>query len=239
MVTAAADLWRDRAPEEVDRRHANETLLINSFNPDDDMPENPEPRTAPVFPDRPRRPITGPVNDRVLVVSSFVPGRTAIRSDRFPVLAVECVGELSYHAGLASEWGSDRILVNIEQDMEHDDELIAELADCPQPLCAYPYRVYPTKLGRYVYCATAKHPSHDELDPHWITPADDWAVWSSIGFCKIAPEARVRPLDKIFWQWLEHSVNRVVCRYAGLQWHIHWPEIRHHHDYTVIPDHLW
>jgi len=221
-----------------ERSHASETLIIKSF-PDEAPPDDAQPRTAPVVPSRPTYEIT---TAAPLVVSSFLPGDKPRESLFFPVMGVECAHELSYWHGLASAWSTDRVIVNVEQDMEFSDELIAELVDCEHPLCAYPYQVYPTMLGRYIYCATTTQPDLNghPRDPRWLEgPDDQWAVWSSIGFCKIAPEARVKPLDAMFWQWLEHCVNRVVCQIAGLQWHIHWPEIRHAHDYEKIADHLW
>jgi hypothetical protein len=217
--------------------HSAECLTINAVT---DLPaENPEPRTPPFVAPRPPYEISLPVRDDVVVTSSFLPGEQPKASDLWPVLGIECKGELSYWHGLASVWPTDKIIVNVERDMEFSDELVAELAECREPLCTYPYKVYPSKLGRFIYCATAREPSHEDIDPHWIQPGDDEAVWSSIGFCKIAPEARVKPLDAMFWKWLEHSVNRCVCQLGGFVWHIHWPEIRHEHDYSVTPDHLW
>lgn len=225
---------------EQDRSHAHETLVINPVEVME--PAESEPRTPPVLTPRPAYQIRD-VNPAALVVSSFLPGDVPLHSDLFPVMGVECVAEFSYWAGLASQWDPDngRTLINVEQDMEFSDELVAELVDCEHPLCAYPYQVYPRSLGRYIYCATTTQPDLDghPRDPRWVEPGDEWAVWSSIGFAKIAPAARIRPLDKLFWQWLEHGVNRVVNKHAGLRWHLHWPEIRHLHDYETVPDHLW
>ena len=198
--------------------------------------EHPEPRARPVLPDRAPYPVT--VRDGVVVLSTYTPGGAPKTSGAWPVESVECGGELSYWAGFSRLWDSDQTIVNVERDMQFDDALVAELVDCPHPLCAYPYRVYPTAKGKFIYCGTATPPG-GEGDPVWLSPGDEWAVWHSIGFCKITPQARVKPLDAMFWQWLEHSINRVVCRAAGLQWHVHWPEIRHYHDYEATPDHLW
>ena len=223
--------------------HVDEDQLLIPPDPVILPPAVCDPRTPPVVAPRPHYEIES-INTKVLVVSSFLPGNKPLVSERFPVMGVECQAEFSYWAGLSSQWNSERTLINVEQDMEFSDELVAELADCPHPACAYPYQVYPGALGRYIYCATRTEPTIDSLtgkpsDPVWISPGDEWAVWSSIGFCKLAAEVRVKPLDKLFWQWLEHGVNRVVGKYAEVQWHIHWPEIRHHHDYEAIPDHLW
>lgn len=216
----------------------------------------------------------------------------------YPVHGVECRGEFSYCQGVQEAWLTDKIIVNVEHDMEFSDVLVSGLVDCPHPACAYAYRVFPTALQRFIYCATttsvadaeyeqyrqnksrrvaqlaAERAAHgeDELlvesprpgkgEPasdtynavgspptpeaqaisdvtvDWIEPGDEWAEWSSIGFCKIAPEARSAPLDRMFWQWLEHGINRVVSS-DGTRWHIHWPEVKHHHDYKTVPDHLW
>lgn len=227
---------------DVTEDHSHETLYIQPVP--EVVPENPESRVQPVIADRHTlsRPITDSMVENTIVVSSYITGNQPKHSDTFNVSEVECRGEFSYWLGLHQQWDTDKTIINVEQDMEFSDDLVAELLDCEHPLCAFPYQVYPTQLGRYIYCATTTPPTTDGsvADPRWIEgPDDEWAIWSSVGFAKIAPAARVKPLDKLFWQWLEHSINRVVTSYAGLQWHIHWPEIRHHHDYNKIPDHLW
>ncbi len=129
--------------------------------------------------------------------------------------------------------------------MVYSDDLATLLLDCPHPACMYPYKVYPTALQRYIYCATTDGPG-DLTDPErfgpnalrWVEgPSDTWAAWASIGFCKVAPEVRTAELGRMFWMWLEHCVNRQVTAAGG--WHLHWPEATHLHDYETIPDHLW
>ncbi len=182
-----------------------------------------------------------------MITSSYLTGEEPVRSERYRVQGIECKrehGEFDYCNGLQEEWMTDKTIVNVEHDMEFSDELVDALVDCPSPLCSYPYQVYPTALARYIYCATTRKLDEDGQEKiDWIDEGEEWAYWSSIGFCKIAPEARKLPLDLIFWQWLEHTINRSVGEYmnvgAGLSWHIHWPAIKHEHDYKVIPDHLW
>lgn len=183
--------------------------------------------------------------DDPVIVSTYLTGEEPLKSDKYWVLPVECKGEFSYWAGFSSVWQQGRTIVNIEHDMQFSDELVTGLLDCPYHLCAYAYQVFPTQLGRYIYCAT-----RDIDKPNWIDEGEKWAGWSSIGFCKVDPECQHRALPKQFWQWFEHSINHVVCdtrtEYIGgdvvntrTRWHIHWPEVQHMHDYEKIPDHLW
>lgn len=184
--------------------------------------------------------------DDVVVVSTFLPDEAPKESDRYGVLGVECVGEFCYWKGLSSVWEKGLTVVNVERDMEFSDELVAGLVDCPHPLCAYPYKVFPTQLKRFIYCATTDGP-HCNNPPRWLTgPSDEWACWSSIGFAKFSPQVQTKPLDKMFWKWFEHSINRVVSATTQVgalatstRWHIHWPEVKHFHDYGQVPDHLW
>jgi hypothetical protein len=187
----------------------------------------------------------------VVITSSYLEGNEPFRSERYHVQGIECKrehGEFNYCHGLQEVWWpAEKTIINIEQDMECSDELIDGLLSCPHPLCAYAYLVYPTQLHRYIYCATSRQVDHNnpaKSNVYWLNKGEEWAVWSSIGFCKIDPIARVKPLDRLYWQWLEHSVNRIVGTYqhaggAGFEWHIHWPEVEHYHDYKRIPDHLW
>ena len=185
-----------------------------------------------------------------VVVSTHLTDEDPFKSDVYSVLGVECLTEFSYWAGVSSVWQKGYTVINIEHDMERSDELVAGLLECPHPLCAYAYTVYPTALGRYIYCATRDRITDAEFDaglrPGWIIEGEEWADWSSIGFCKIAPSAQLQPLDKMFWQWFEHTINRSATRTTQVghqavrnRWHIHWPEVTHYHDYERIPDHLW
>ena len=187
------------------------------------------------------------LREGVIITSSYLTGEDPVRSERYDVHGIECKlkhGEFDYCQGLQDVWMTDKILVNVEHDMEFSDDLVDGLVNCPLPLCAYAYQVWPTELQRWIYCATSVK-SNGNLS--WLNKGDEWAYWSSIGFCKIASSARVKPLDRLFWQYTEHSVNRVVGKYmdaggAGNDWHIHWNDgigIEHHHDYENVPDHLW
>lgn len=180
-----------------------------------------------------------------VVVASHLPGEEPFFSERHMIFPVRCEGDFAYWAGLNYFWDTDEVIVNVEHDMDFTDELVDGLLACPEPLCAYPYQVYPTALGRYIYCATTDSPSDltgegSPDQPRWVDgPEDKWAKWVSIGFMKIAPEVRLLPLAKMFWQWLEHSVNHSTAEASGRRVHLHWPEVRHFHDYEAIPDHLW
>lgn len=181
-----------------------------------------------------------------LIVSSFLPGEQPLVSRGHAVHPVECVTDLSYWDGLNTAWLGNETIVNVEHDMEFSDELVQGLLDCPNPACVYPYKVYPTALQRYIYCATTdapgdmSYPDHEGPDKlRWVEgPEDTMAAWASIGFCKVAPEVRIEPLDRMMWQWLEHCVNRVLD-HSGTHWCLHWPEVKHLHNYSEVPDHLW
>lgn len=187
------------------------------------------------------------LREDVIITSSYLTGEEPVKSERYDVHGIECKrehGEFDYCHGLQEAWMTDKTVVNVEHDMEFSDDLVDDLVNCPWPVCAFAYQVFPTALQHWIYCATSEK-SNGKLS--WLNRGDEWAYWSSIGFCKIAPIARIKPLDRLFWQWLEHSVNRVVGNYmnaggAGYNWHIHWNEghgIKHNHDYGEIPDHLW
>ena len=173
-----------------------------------------------------------------------MPGETPLSSGIARVSPVVCEHDFSYWAGLNEAWCSDETIINVEHDMIYSDELAQDLLDCPEPACMYPYKVFPTALQRYIYCATTDAPGDMKgdhpSDLRWVEgPADTWAAWASIGFAKLAPEVRIQPLDRMWWSWLEHCVNRVLDA-SGNHWHLHWsPEDLHLHDYEKIPDHLW
>lgn len=168
------------------------------------------------------------------------------------VVAGRCVGEpkltttldlyspvlsdqYAYWKALNDHWGQGRTIINVEHDMEFNDQLVADLVECPHPLCTHAYRVYLSTRGYWVFSPTRAG--------RWIVEGDAWADTASLGFAKIAAGAQTRPLERMPWKWLEHAVNRAVigwdgstlspCREARCAWHVHWPEIGHFHDYDA------
>ena len=153
-----------------------------------------------------------------VVVSSFLPGEGHYRSKRFTVRAIECDDAFGYWRGLSSIWDGPTF-VNLEHDLEVTDEQIAELLECPQPLCSWAYQMHwiSTHLAADVYA----HSNNGQL----IAEGAEWADWSAIGLIKIAPEARIAPLRQVVWGQVEQAIAEAV---SG-PWHMHWPAITHHH----------
>lgn len=122
--------------------------------------------------------------------------------------------DYSYHDALSRAWSWPQAIVNVEHDNEFSPALTEELLSCPQPLCTHAYRLYvPVKCwahGRIVNAQT--------WSCEWVQQGAEFAEFSGIGFCKIAPEARTGPLARRPWRELERSVHEAV---EG-PWHIHW-----------------
>lgn len=164
--------------------------------------------------------------DHPLIVASRLEG-DGLRTSEYEVLDLVCDGPFDYWSGLASVWGSDQTVVNVERDMEFSDDLVRELLSCPQPLCAFPYRVLPSGWPGFLYSAAFRD---------WVSEGTDFASFSAIGFCKITPEARSgSELERKSWEHLETGVHNAVA-HGKRFWHLHWPEIVHYHDYPAEPD---
>ena len=169
-----------------------------------------------------------------LVVASYVPPEKHLRSKQFRVVALPCTDEFSYCRGLQALWDTDHTIVNVEHDMEYSDELTQNLLDCPFPLCAHAYLL--RKSTHYCYRNGPQPPAGGFLD-HWIHEGAEWATFGGIGFVKITPQARVRPLANREWQTLDIEVTRAVegpdvvppSVWEGRRWHIHWPAVDHDH----------
>lgn len=167
--------------------------------------------------------VTGP-----LVVCSHLPGEGHFESDRFEVLAIECAGDFDYWQGLATVWGSDRILINVEHDMGVTDEHVAALAACRYGACGWAYRCnwISTGVPGGVIAAGRGVRSLDQSgDPKYLQGGEHWAAWAAIGLVKITPEARVGPLRREPWGLLELAVHDATER----PWHMHWPIVNHWH----------
>ena len=184
----------------------------------------------------------------VLVVSSHLADEHPKRSDRYEVFPVECDGTFGYADGLIEAWSTQNTLVLVEHDMEFSDELVSELASCPEPLCAFPYLIWSRHNGWHYAQAVGAN--------RRLELGDEWADHSSIGFAKITPEARAKPLMRLWWWMVENAVHHALGGsvieddphhiYNGEpdptlvrdirpptagRWHIHWPHIEHHHPY--------
>lgn len=157
-----------------------------------------------------------------VIVLSHLSGEIPFTSDRWDTTTVECVDDESYGRALAEAWATNRTVVNVEHDVEISDDLIADLLDCPHPLCAHPYLVYAVSgihdAPAYPFCVTNPGP--------WVTEGTEWAAWGAPGFMKVTPQGRYGPLPVRHWLGVEAAVNaRLTCR-----WHLHWPAVEHYHQ---------
>lgn len=157
-----------------------------------------------------------------VVLASHLPGEGHFRSERHRVLAVPCVADTDYSQGWQALWDTDLTIVGVEHDHEVSDELVQGLLDCPHSLCAWAYLLHmPSTGGASHYAQRDGGPNYGD----WIKPGVRWCGFSGIGFCKIAPEARVRSLAESPWQIVDCAISRATDG----DWHVHWPAIDHFH----------
>lgn len=131
-----------------------------------------------------------------------------------------------YWRGLSALWDTDHSIVNIEHDMEVSVGLVAGLLSCPRPLCSHAYRMHvPRDYWAHGHWPESEGERLVGSGINWIDEGDPFAGYSAIGFCKITPEARIAPLERVDWRGCELAVNHAV---RG-PWHIHWPAINHYH----------
>jgi hypothetical protein len=165
-----------------------------------------------------------------IVLASRLPGEKPLQSKKFRVVDLECVDDLDYWGGFAALWDEDVTIVNVEHDNECSDKLIQQLLDCPHPLCGYVYRLKGADDAPYSYRQGPLPPAGGILDWWLKGPDEEWATFGGIGFCKITPEARVRPLESRDWHTLDIMVTKAVegpevvpdGRNEGRRWHVHW-----------------
>ena len=130
---------------------------------------------------------------------------------------------MDYWRGLNAVWDTDKTIVNVEHDMECSDELVRQLVECDQPACSHAYRVWLSDRYKFVYAAHSPGIG-------WLREGTPAAHYCGIGFCKIEPSARTRPLNPGQWLTMEQAVNLSVA-----EWHLHWPAVDHHHSYDIDP----
>jgi hypothetical protein len=150
-----------------------------------------------------------------LVLASHLVGADHFRSEHFEVIGIECVEALSYWKGVEAHWQSDRTLIVVEHDVEVSDELIQGLLDCPHPMCSWAYWLGIPSGGPHWSHRTGLKPPCGGV---WVETGDDWADFGGIGFCKIAPSVRVRPLEETDWTGVDCAVSRATEGRVHLHW---------------------
>jgi hypothetical protein len=169
----------------------------------------------------------------VIVLVSHLPDASHFESERFDVVGIECSDPFDYWRGVEAHWASSETLCVVEHDMEVSDELIQSLLDCPHGLCSWAYWLGIPSGGPHWAHRTGRKPPCGGV---WVETGDEWADYGGIGFCKITPEARVRPLAKA-WDaeleaWRPHtwqSVDVAVFASIDVRVHLHWPAVEHQH----------
>lgn len=109
--------------------------------------------------------------------------------------------------------------------MQVSESLILGLLACPHPLCTHAYGMH-LPIESYAHGWVADESRGSGMGVEWIAHGEEWANWSGIGFCKVAPGVRTGThLARNEWPGVETSVNNAI---TGL-WHVHWPAINHYH----------
>ena len=134
--------------------------------------------------------------------------------------------DYSYWAILARHWEWRAPIVNVEHDMEWSRELAEDLLACPHSLCTHAYQMHIPR-DHWAHGHESEHEGMRRLASgiQWVSQGEEWAGYSGIGFCKIAPSVRVADIERVPWPSVEQMVNRAV---RG-PWHIHWPGVQHYH----------
>lgn len=154
-----------------------------------------------------------------VVLCGHLPDEGYFHSERHQVIPFVCDDGFGYWRGLTDHWDGPETLVNVEHDLEISDRELDEITECPHPLCSWSYAMHWVSTG--AVADTWPHTAGGKF----VTEGAEWAEWSAIGFVKIAPEARIAPLEKVLWRQVEDAIDKAVAK----PWHLHWPAVPHHH----------
>lgn len=157
-----------------------------------------------------------------VILCTHLVGAPSRPSARWATTPLLCDADTDYAAGVAAAWSTDRVLINIEQDIQATDDHIQALLDCPHPVCAWSYLVY---AASGIHDAPA-YPFVARQPGPWVTYGTEWAEWAAPGFIKIAPTHRRGPFPAhAHWLDVEHATNALTTG----PWHLHWPPVEHDH----------
>lgn len=132
---------------------------------------------------------------------------------------------LGYWRELNQRWFDPTTLVNVEWDMEWSNRLVDDLIACPHAACTHAYMLYRPSTGgapHYAQRVGLQPPAGGR----WITANETWCDYTGIGFCKVERSARTRSLSETHWKFLDITVSAAL----NVRWHVHWPEVAHHHQ---------
>lgn len=164
----------------------------------------------------------------LVVIASHLPDEGHFRSGRFTVDAACCTDPLDYWRAFARHWDRPETIVNVEHDIEATDGHVEALVACTRPLCAWAYRCHWRSTGLphdVIAAGTGARDREQQPDPGYLQGGEEWAAWAAIGLVKITRPVRVGVLRAEPWQSLELAVHDAVTG----PWHMHWPEVPHHH----------
>jgi hypothetical protein len=162
-----------------------------------------------------------------LILLSHLPDEKPFSSDRFDITYIECVQDSDYSRSAQAAWSVDEPLILIEHDMEVSDDLIQRLLDDLAPLVTHAYLLHWVSSGKpAAYCQrVGDFPPGRRYLGQPIEEGVTVADFTGLGFCKISPEARARPLEESSWQFVDTAVDAAVDG----RWRVLWPEVEHHH----------
>lgn len=121
-------------------------------------------------------------------------------------------------------WGTRDFIV-LEHDIEIRQSYYDWLVGCPYSHCAVAYKLYPSP---------AIPPRYAHRKSYWefIEEGCETARYVGFGLTKLSRDVQDQPLPKhLRWYDLDSQVSALVSEHHG-PWHVHWPEVKHHHRLT-------
>lgn len=135
----------------------------------------------------------------------------------------------AYWRFLCQMWiaAADQGFAIIEHDIEVHERVYQAFLHCPQPWCAFPYPC---------------------IHPQFVAPDDERLTFTALGCTRfrnsliqaepdlmttlgIPPGTPAHMVEMArTWKGLDAHVQSELRR-RGYEFHVHWPEVTHHHDY--------
>lgn len=144
------------------------------------------------------------------------------------VIDVAAYSDTSWAEELEKLWDRGMSIVNVDMDIAIHPWHLDEFAKCQEQACTFAYSI------NFAYLPERQpvlvHRVREGTSERNLEVGEEWADFIGEGLMRIRPElqASIVPTPRVP-QVSFRDQDWYLCERLGVQWHVHWPAVAHHH----------